>query len=100
MRCRGVDLRNKEVINAKTGARLGCVSDIEVDTHDARLLAIVIYGRLRCCGLLGREDDMIIRWEDIDVIGEDTILVRHNVGVHRKKRLFSELRRFFSGFKY
>lgn len=95
MRCRVVDMRNKEVINVKTGVRLGCVSDVEIDTKDAKLLAIVIYGRLRWCGLLGREDDIIIRWEDIEIIGEDTILVKHNVGAKRKKRRFQEFRRFF-----
>ena len=97
MRCRCVDMRNKEVINVKTGARLGCVSDIEIDTHEARLVAIIIYGRLRCCGLLGREDDVIIRWEDIEVIGEDTILVKHNIGIRRKKRHFAEFMRLLKG---
>ncbi len=94
MRCRVVDMRNKEVINIKTGVRLGCVSDVEIDTKDAKLLAIVIYGRLRWCGLLGREDDIIIKWDDIEIIGEDTILVKHNVGAKRKRRRFPELKRF------
>lgn len=93
MRCRCIDMRNKEVINVKTGVRLGCVSDIEIDTHEAKLIAIIIYGRLKCFGLLGRDDDIIIRWEDIEVIGEDTILVKHNVDIKRKKRKFQELRR-------
>ena len=94
MRCRVVDMRNKEVINVKTGVRLGCVSDVEIDTKDAKLLAIVIYGRLRWCGLLGRDDDIIIKWDDIEIIGEDTILVKHNVGAKRKRRRFPELKRF------
>ena len=38
--------------------------------------AIVIRGRYRLFGLLGREEDTVIPWEDIQVIGEDTILVR------------------------
>ena len=84
----------KQFINVKTGVRLGCVSDVEIDTKDAKLLAIVIYGRLRWCGLLGREDDIIIKWDDIEIIGEDTILVKHNVGAKRKRRRFPELKRF------
>ena len=83
MNCRIVDLRNKEVINIKNGARLGYVSDVEVDTCDARLVAIVIYGRARLFGLLGREDDCIIDWGDIEVIGEDSILV--NCNSHRER---------------
>ncbi len=41
----------------------------------AKLVSIIIYGRLKWFGLLGRCDDICIKWEDIQVIGEDTILV-------------------------
>ena len=75
MHCRIQDLRHKDVICLADGAALGPVCDVEVDTADARLAAIVIYGRPRWCGLLGREDDCVIPWRDIQVIGEDTILV-------------------------
>ncbi len=95
MRCRIVEMRNKEVINVKTGVRLGCVSDVEIDTKDAKLTAIVIYGRLRWCGLLGRDDDLIIRWEDIEIIGEDTILVKHNVGHRPKKHKLFNIKKFW-----
>ncbi|MGN0474552.1 MAG: YlmC/YmxH family sporulation protein, partial [Acutalibacteraceae bacterium] len=60
MNCRIVDMRNKDVVNIKDGTRLGFVSDVEVDTTTATLVAIVIYGRPKCFGLLGREDDCII----------------------------------------
>ncbi len=86
MHCRIVDLKNKEVINIKDGMKIGCVNDVEVDMKSAKLLAIVVYGKLKCCGLFGREDDIIIRWEDIEVIGEDTILVCHNIKCKPKKR--------------
>ena len=86
MTCRIVEMRNKEVINVKDGARIGCVNDVEVDMKCAKLVAIVIYGRLKCFGILGREEDIIIRWENIEVIGEDTILVRYNPICKRRKR--------------
>jgi YlmC/YmxH family sporulation protein len=72
------DMRRKEVINVKDGMRLGIVNDMEFDTANARVMAIVIYGRLRFFGLFGREDDIVIRWQDIQVIGDDTILVNYN----------------------
>ncbi|MGI6261527.1 MAG: YlmC/YmxH family sporulation protein [Acutalibacteraceae bacterium] len=75
MICRLADLRNKEVINIKDGMRLGCVCDAELDTCTAKLLSIIVYGRPRFFGILGREEDIIIKWCDIEVIGEDTILV-------------------------
>lgn len=86
MNCRIVDLRNKEVINSKDGTRLGCVDDVEVDTCSARLVSIVIYGNLKFFGLFGRCDDIIICWENIELIGEDTILVNHNCDCKKKKR--------------
>lgn len=87
MYCRTVELKHKEVINSKNGVKLGCVDDIEIDTMAARLVAIVIYGRPKCFGLFGREDDIIIRWEDIDLIGEDTILVSHNIFPKQNRKL-------------
>ncbi|MCI1956292.1 MAG: YlmC/YmxH family sporulation protein [Oscillospiraceae bacterium] len=78
LNCRIEDMRHKEVINVKDGMRLGAVCDLEIDTVTARVAAIVIYGRLRWFGLLGREDDIVIRWQDIQVIGDDTILVNYN----------------------
>jgi len=73
--CRITDLRYKEVVNVRDGACLGCVSDLEVDTVTARVCSLIIYGRYRLLGLFMREEDIIIRWGDIEVIGEDAILV-------------------------
>ena len=43
MTCRITDLRCKEVINGKDGCRLGCVDDVEIDTKNAKLVAIIIF---------------------------------------------------------
>lgn len=86
MHCRIGDLRHKEVINVDDGCKIGCVNDIEVDMTCAKLLAIIIYGRLKWFGVLGREDDIIIGWEHIKVIGEDTILVEYNPMWRRRKK--------------
>lgn len=85
MVCKVCDLRHKEVINAKDGCRLGFVDDIEINIKDATVVSLVIYGRLRCFGLLGREDDIIVSWSCIELIGEDTILVNFNFQNKRKK---------------
>ncbi|HIT53784.1 MAG TPA: YlmC/YmxH family sporulation protein [Candidatus Fimivicinus intestinavium] len=75
MNCRITDLRSKEVICVKDGCRLGNVCDVEIDTCTGQLCAIIVYGRTRWCGLGGRENDICIPWKDIQVIGEETILV-------------------------
>ena len=67
--CRMADMRNKEVISIKDGTRLGAVNDIEIELKTARISAIIIYGRLKWLGLLGREDDIVIRWEEFRSLG-------------------------------
>lgn len=91
--CRIVDLRNKEVINVRDGSRIGCVNDVEVDIKCAKVVAIVIYGRLKLFGILGREEDIVIKWENIEVVGEDTILVKYSP-IIRKRRKFKMLSKF------
>ncbi len=85
MNCSLTELRNKEVINATNGCRIGFVDDLEVNTCSAKICALIIYGRLKCFGLLGRRDDCVIPWEQISLIGEDTILVGGE-GEFRPKR--------------
>ena len=91
-------MRNKEVINVSDGCRIGCVNDVEVDMKCAKLVSIVIYGKLKFFGLFGRDDDIIIKWENIEglieVIGEDTILVKFNP-VFNKRRGARLFKKFF-----
>lgn len=84
--CRIAEMRHKQVVNIKDGTCLGCVNDVEIDTCNAKLTGIVIYGRLKFFGLFGRCDDIVIKWENIEVIGEDTILVSHTVHYRQKKK--------------
>ncbi len=84
--CRVFDMGYKEVINLHDGARLGYVGDVDIELESGRVTALIIPGRLRFFGLLGREDDYVIPWESIEKIGEDIILVRHSAGYSRQSR--------------
>lgn len=84
------DLKYKDVVCLKDGCCLGCVSDAEFECSSARLTAIIIYGRRRFFGLLGREEDIVIRWEQIQMIGEDVILVECSLPPRPKSHLFPE----------
>lgn len=53
MNCCVTDLRNKDVICRCDGKRIGNICDVDVDTCSGKVVAIVIYGRNRCFGLLG-----------------------------------------------
>lgn len=89
MTCRINDFRYKDVVCVKDGTRLGYVGDVELDTQSAQLVAIVIYGKYRWLGLLGKEEDIVINWEEIEIIGEDTILVNYVPKTQKKKRMWS-----------
>lgn len=86
MLCRFSDFRCKEVINVRTGTRLGYVCDAQLQSPEGRISALVVPGRSKCFGLLGREEDYILPWECITRIGEDIILVESDRGIRREKR--------------
>ena len=75
MECRVSELRYKEIINVSDGSRYGWVGDVEVDLDSGQVLALVVPGRLRLFGLLGREEDRYIPWDRVRRFGEDIILV-------------------------
>lgn len=75
MNCRIVEMRNREVICLKDGSRLGVVCDVEIDTCTGKLASVIIYGKPKLWGLMGKEPDIVIPWEEIQVFGEETILV-------------------------
>ena len=75
MECRVSELRYKEIINVSDGSRYGWVGDVEVDLDSGQVRALVVPGRLRLFGLLGREEDWVFPWEAVRRFGADTILV-------------------------
>ena len=87
-RIRMQELRAKEVINLNDGASFGYIDDMLVDTESEKVLALVIGGRLRLFGLLGREEEILIGWEKVESIGRDTILIRADVIREPKRKGF------------
>ena len=77
MECRVSELRYKEIINVSDGSRYGWVGDVEVDLDSGQVRALVVPGRLRLFGLLGREEDRVFPWEAVRRFGADTILVEN-----------------------
>lgn len=80
------DLMEKDVICLEDGQCLGRVCDAEIDICNQQICAVIILGRLRFFGLFGREDDVVINWCDIELIGEDTILVKKVCGCRQNKK--------------
>ena len=84
MKCRLSDLKSKEVIETKSGVIIGRIDDVEINMEDSSVESMIVYGRPRLFGILGREDDIVISYEDIDLIGKDTVLVSRSRVVDSK----------------
>ena len=86
METRIAELRYKEVISVTDGSRLGYVGDMEGDLESGQGRALVVPGRLRLFGLLGREEDRYIPWDRVRRFGEDIILVEQEPRPARRRR--------------
>ena len=75
MLSRFAELRNKEIICSKDGMKIGYVDDIEFDNETYEITYLIAYGKYRFFGLFGKYDDVRISCKQIQVIGEDIILV-------------------------
>jgi YlmC/YmxH family sporulation protein len=72
------DFQIKDVINVANGKKLGNISDLEISMHTGKIESIVLHRNTRMLSFLGREEDIVIPWQNIVKIGEDVVLVRYN----------------------
>ena len=69
------ELRQKELINIKTGKRLGNVIDFDIDVRSGRVLGISVPVQGKFSILAKSDQDIYIPWEKIKKIGDDVILI-------------------------
>lgn len=72
------DLQNKDVIDIKTGERIGNVIDIDISYETGKILKMIIYDNRGFIKMLRKEEELSISWEQIKNIGTDVILVSRN----------------------
>ncbi len=76
MLCTLSEIRKKEIVDTKTGEILGRADDVQFDSETSNILSMIIYGRPKFFGFLGRDSDLSVKFEDISLIGKDAILVK------------------------
>ena len=64
------------LLDCRAPAPMAAVQSERHQPGSAQGKALVVRGRPRRFGLLGREPDLLIDWSDVLVIGEDAILIR------------------------
>lgn len=79
------EFKEKEIINIKSGEKIGFVDDILFDTEKELVSALIVYQRRRFFNLFKSLEDIMIPWEEIEIIGEDTILVKSTPEMPDKK---------------
>ena len=70
------ELQIKEVIVIDNGKRLGHIFDLEIDPDIGKIIAIILVLREGKSGLFGKQNELIITWDQIVTIGSDVILVK------------------------
>ncbi|MEG0238062.1 MAG: YlmC/YmxH family sporulation protein [Clostridium sp.] len=66
-------MRNMDIIDIKTGKKLGFISDIKLDCEGDKVLALIVPGASK--GWFGKSEEIEIPWENVEKIGMDVILV-------------------------
>ena len=78
MTCRITELQYKELVDISDGTRYGFIGDMEIDAEHGTIKNIVVCGRTRMFGLLGRAPDVAFPWSAVKRIGADLILIDGN----------------------
>lgn len=69
------EMREKEVINIRDGAKIGLIYDFEINLEKGEVMAVVVPGPGKILGIFGKNKDLVIDWKNIVRIGTDAILV-------------------------
>lgn len=69
------ELRQKEIINIKTGKRLGNIIDYDIDLRSGRITGVSVPVQGKFSILSKNDQDIFVAWEKIKKIGDDVILI-------------------------
>ncbi|WP_340082154.1 YlmC/YmxH family sporulation protein [Terribacillus sp. FSL K6-0262] len=70
------ELQMKDIILMENGKRVGNVSDLEINAQNGHISAIVVTLRGKMMGLFGKEEELVVPWNQIITIGTDVILIK------------------------
>lgn len=69
------DLQNKNLVNTTDGKNIGNIVDVNIDYKSGNINSFIIESKTNMFKFLNKDRDMEVRWEEIEKIGEDVILV-------------------------
>ncbi len=72
---RGIDFKQKEVIDINEGKILGFIIDVQADFDNGEINSIIVAKTGKIFNSIGSKNNITIPWNSIKKIGEDVILV-------------------------
>lgn len=78
-------LYDKEVISIIDASKLGEIDDIEINETTGEINSLILRGKLRFLGFLGKKENLVVPWGCVRVIGEETILVDLQVSLEKSR---------------
>ena len=71
------DLQSKDIVNVVDGRNIGNIIDAKIDDKNGSIISLVVESKGKFMWF-SKSEDMEIKWQSIERIGEDVILVRIN----------------------
>ena len=68
------DLQSKDIVNIIDGKNIGNIIDVKVDEKNGSIISLIVESKGKFMSFKG--EDTEIKWQSIERIGEDVILVR------------------------
>lgn len=69
------ELQNKNLVNVSNGKNIGNIIDVNIDYRSGNIKSFIIESKGSILTFLNKDNDMEVKWNDIQKIGEDVILV-------------------------
>ena len=70
------ELQSKDIVSLNDGKRMGKIIDIEIDS--GKIYNLIIEPKRFFLNIFRRGEEVTIKWESIEKIGEDVILIKTN----------------------
>ncbi len=70
------DLQHKDVINMLDGKLVGNIIDVSINAFNGNMETLIVEKSKFFVSLFSNKNEIEIKWEQIEKIGEDVILVR------------------------
>lgn len=70
------DLQDKDVINIIDGKKVGNIIDVALENSTGKMESLIVEKSKFFISMFSNKDEIEIKWEQIEKIGEDVILVK------------------------